>query len=65
MGKLKDFKPSEMFTAILNTSHENISVFDLLLEKYDVGQEKVESEVRAFLENEREKLKNKFENAKK
>ena len=65
MEKLKDFKLSDIFKAILNSSHENISVFDLLLRKYDVGLEKVESEVRAFLENEREKLENKFENAQK
>ena len=65
MEKLKKIELSDIFKAILNSSHENISVFDLLLEKYDVGLEKVESEVRAFLENEREKLENKFENAKK
>lgn len=65
MGKSKDFKPSEIFTAILNSSHENVSVFDLLLESYGIGLKKVESEVRTFLEHERKNLEDKFENAKK
>lgn len=65
MEKLKDFKPSDIFTSILNSSHENISVFDLLMKRYDIGLEKVESEVRTFLENERKNLEDKFENAKK
>lgn len=65
MEKLKDFKPSDIFKAILNSSHEKISVFDLLLKRYDVKQEKVESEVRTFIENERNNLEDKFENAKK
>lgn len=63
--KLKSYELSNIFTGVLNSSHENISVFDLLMKRYDLGLKKVESEVRTFIENERKNLEDKFENAKK
>ena len=64
MEKLKDY-PSSIFTDVLNTHHGNINVFNALMESYNIGLTKVESEVRAFIENELKNLEEKFEDAKK
>lgn len=63
--KLTGYTVSSIFANVLNISHKNKSVFDLLLEDYNIGIVKVESEVRIFIENERKSLEYKFDNAKK